>query len=148
MNATAIASRRDGRGVVPRGAAASSASAGGGHAVARPGLPGVVLAAAVLAADGVSLLLVGGAALWLRGEPVTVGDVDVVIEPGQENLRRLHAALAGVALRPRDVPPPPRLAGLPIVTIPTSYGRVRLRPRRSRRALPRPGERAAPRAAA
>ena len=124
MNATAIASRRDGRGVVPRGAAASSASAGGGHAVARPGLPGVVLAAAVLAADGVSLLLVGSAALWLRGEPATVGDVDVVIEPGQENLRRLHAALAGVALRPGDVPPPHRLAGLPIVTIPTSYGRV------------------------
>jgi hypothetical protein len=29
------------------------------------------------------------------GEPVTAGDVDVVIKPGQENLRRLHAAPGG-----------------------------------------------------
>jgi hypothetical protein len=57
------------------------------------------MAAAALAADGVSLLLVGSAALWLRGDPVTVGDVEVVIESGSENLRRLHAALAGVAVR-------------------------------------------------
>ena len=92
--------------------------------MAGPGLPEVVLAAAVLAADGVSLLLVGSAALWLRGEPVTVGDVDVVIEPGQENLRRPHTALAVLAPRPRDIPPPHRLAGLPIVTVTTSYGRV------------------------
>jgi hypothetical protein len=39
-----------------------------------------VLAAAVLAAEQVSGVLVGSAALWLRGEPVSVGDVDVVIE--------------------------------------------------------------------
>jgi len=97
---------------------------GGSHAVAGPGLPVVVLAAAVLAADGMSLLLVGSAALWLRGEPVTVADVDVVIEPGAQILRCLHSALAGVALRRRDVPPPHRLAGLPIVTVATSYGRV------------------------
>ena len=94
MTATVIASRWDGRDVFPRGAAA-----GDGPAVAGSGLPVVVMAAAVLAADGVSLLLVGSAALWLRGEPVTVGDVDVVIESGSENLRRLHAALAGVAVR-------------------------------------------------
>src|SRR5215470_11255205 len=54
----------------------------------------------------------------------SVGDVDVVIEPSRENLRRLRAALAGVALRPRDVPAPHRLAVLPVVTIATSYGRV------------------------
>ncbi len=124
MTATAIASLGDRRGVVPPGAATASAVGGGGHAVAGPGLPVVVLAAAVLAADGVSLLLVGSAALWLRGEPVTVADADVVIEPGAHILRRLHSALAGVALRPRDVPPPHRLAGLPIVTIATSYGPV------------------------
>ena len=124
MTATAIASRRDGRGVLRPGAATASAVGGGSHAVAGPGLPVVVLAAAVLAADGVSLLLVGSAALWLRGEPVTVADVDVVIEPGAQNVRCLHSALAGVALRRRDVPPPHRLAGLPIVTVATSYGRV------------------------
>jgi hypothetical protein len=95
-----------------------------GQAAASAGLPPVVLAAAVLAADGVSLLLAGSAALWLRGEPVTVGDADVVIEPGADNMCRLHAALAGMALRPRDVPPPRRLATLPVVTIATSYGRV------------------------
>ncbi len=50
--------------------------------------------------------------------------MDVVIEPGAQILPCLHAALAGVALRPRDVPPPRRLAELPIVTITTSYGRV------------------------
>ena len=123
MTATAIASRGDRRGVFPPGAATASAVGGGGHAVAGPGVPVVVLAAAVLAADGV-LLLVGSAALRLRGEPVTVADADVVIEPGAQNVRCLHSALAGVALRPRDVPPPNRLAGLPVVTIRTSYGRV------------------------
>ena len=123
MTATAIASRRDGRGVLRPGAATASAVGGGSHAVAGPGLPVVVLAAAVLAADGV-LLLVGSAALRLRGEPVTVADADVVIEPGAQNVRCLHSALAGVALRRRDVPPPHRLAGLPIVTVATSYGRV------------------------
>ncbi len=110
MTATAIASSRDGRGVFLLGAAAS-ASAAGGHAVAGPGVPEVVLAAAALAADGVSFLLVGSAALWLRSEPVTVADVDVVIKPGLANLRCLHAALVSLALRPRDVPAPRRPAG-------------------------------------
>jgi hypothetical protein len=84
----------------------------------------VALAGAVLAADGVSLLLVGSAALWLRGEPVPVGDVDVVIEPGEQNLRRLNTALADLALCPRAVPAPHRLAEQPIVTVTTSYGRI------------------------
>jgi hypothetical protein len=124
MTLRARASVRDGRGAFLLGAAPASASTGGGHAVAGHGVPVVVLAAAVLAAEGVSFLLVGSAALWLRGEPVTVGDVDVVIEPGLENLRRLHAAMVRLALRPRHVPAPRRLAGLPIVAMATSYGRV------------------------
>jgi hypothetical protein len=45
------------------------------------GYPAGVLAAAVLATTGVSFVLVGSAALWLRGEPIPVGDADVVIEP-------------------------------------------------------------------
>jgi hypothetical protein len=72
----------------------------------------------------VLLLLAGSAALWVRGESVDVGDVDVVIEAGEQNLRRLHAALADLALRPRAVPPPRRLAELPIVTVATSFGRI------------------------
>jgi len=75
------------------------------------GFPVVVLAAAVLAAEQVSGVLVGSAALWLRAELVSVGDVDVVIEPGEANLRRLHEALSDLAVRPdstrerRGIPP-------------------------------------------
>jgi hypothetical protein len=94
--------------------------------VARNGstLPAGVLAAAVLAAERVSSVLVGSAALWLRGEQVTVGDADVVIEPGEPNLRRLHEALAGLAIRPETVPAVHRMRDLPVATAVTSYGRV------------------------
>jgi AraC-like DNA-binding protein len=56
------------------------------------GYPAGVLAAAVLATTGVSFVLVGSAALWLRGEPIPVGDADVVTEPGEQNMRRARAA--------------------------------------------------------
>jgi len=46
--------------------------------------PSAVLAAAVLAAEEVSFLLVGSAALWLRSEIITVADTDAVIEPGEK----------------------------------------------------------------
>ena len=88
------------------------------------GLPVVVLVAAVLAAEQVSFVLVGSAALWLRGEQVAVGDVDVVIEPGEANLRLLHEALAGLAVRPGEVPAVHRLRDLSIATVLSSYGRV------------------------
>jgi len=64
------------------------------------------------------------AALWLRGEPIPVGDVDVVIEPGEQNLRRLRAALTDLAVRPRMIPRVAALGELPVVTVATSYGRV------------------------
>ena len=89
-----------------------------------PGLPVAVLAAAVLAAEQVSFVLVGSAALWLRGEQVTVGDADVVIEPGEANLGRLRAALAGLAVRPGEVPAVHRLRELSVTAVVTSYGRV------------------------
>jgi hypothetical protein len=83
-----------------------------------------VLAAAVLAAERVSAVLVGSAALWLRAEPISVGDVDVVIEPGEANLCRLHEALTGLAVRPTSVPALHRLREIPIATVFSSYGRV------------------------
>jgi hypothetical protein len=79
---------------------------------------------AVLAAADVSFLLVGSAALWLRGEPVPVGDADVVVEPAEPNIRRLRAALSCLAIRPRAVPPVPSLVLLPLVTVTTSYGKI------------------------
>lgn len=62
--------------------------------------------------------------MWLRGEQVTVGDADVVIEPGEPNLRRLHEAMAGLAVRPDAVPAVHRLRELSVATAVTSYGRV------------------------
>lgn len=88
------------------------------------GYPAGVLAAAVLATTGLSFVLVGSAALWLRGESIPVGDADVVIEPGDQNMPRARAALADLALQPRAVPQAARLASLDIVTIMTSYGKI------------------------
>jgi hypothetical protein len=102
-------------------------------ALAGPGFPVVALAAAILAAEQVSGVLVGSAALWLRGEPVSVGDVDVVIEPGEANLRRLREALAGLAVRPGAVPALHRLREISIATVFSSYGRVDCMLERGRR---------------
>ena len=90
----------------------------------RPGYPAPVLAAAILAAEGVSFVLVGSAALWLHGEAIPVGDADVVIEPAGENLRRLGDALAGLALRPGEVPRARALSWLTMLGVVTAYGRV------------------------
>ena len=87
-------------------------------------LPTVVLAAAVLAALEVSFVLVGTAALWLRGEAVAVGDVDAVIEPGAANVACLQQALLQLAARPRSVPGVRRLTELSVASVDTSYGHV------------------------
>jgi hypothetical protein len=80
----------------------------------------------------VSFLLIGSAALWLRGESIPVGDADVVIEPGDQNMQRARAALADLALQAQVVPPASRLAVLDIVTIMTSYGKIDFLLRRGR----------------
>lgn len=85
-------------------------------------VPSGVLAAAVLAAEGVSFVLVGSAALWLRGEIGSVGDADVVIEPAEQNLRRLGAALVGIATGP--VPGLSRLAGGSVISVGTAFGKI------------------------
>jgi hypothetical protein len=100
-----------------------------GMALDQPGVadtPVVVFAAAILAAEGVSFILVGSAALWLRGEAVTVGDTDVVIEPGEVNLDRLHDCLKAIAVHPGALPSPRRLAMQSIVPVQTSFGKLDL----------------------
>jgi hypothetical protein len=84
--------------------------------------PGAVLAAAVLAAEEVSFLLVGSAALWLRGEISTVGDTDAVIEPGEHNILRLREALAGIAIGPMS--PMSTFLGGSVIAVVTAYGKV------------------------
>jgi hypothetical protein len=95
---------------------------GPGRRVGNYPLP--VLASAVLAAEGVSFLLIGSAALWLHGQPIPVADADVVIEPGGQNLRRLGEALAQLALRPRAIPRVRDFPLLHLVSVTTSYGGV------------------------
>jgi hypothetical protein len=90
----------------------------------RPDYPVPVLAAGILAAEDVSFLLVGSAALWLYGEPIPVRDADVVIEPAEENLHRLGVALAEFALRPQEVPRVRVLPWLNVLSVVTSYGMV------------------------
>jgi hypothetical protein len=89
---------------------------------ARPlyGYPPVLLAAGVLAAGDVASVLVGSAALWLRGESIPVGDHDLVIEPDEQNLRRLHVALARMALRPGSIPLVSSFQRLALLTVITS----------------------------
>lgn len=94
-----------------------------GHAPPRR-YPTVLLAAGVLVAEDVSYVLVGSAALWLRGESIHVSDLDLVIEPAEQNLRRLHAALARMAPRPRSIPLLPSFVRLPLITVITSYGTI------------------------
>jgi hypothetical protein len=83
-------------------------------------LPPAVLAAAVLAAEEVSFLLVGSAALWLRREVTTVADADAVIEPGERNIHRLREALASIAIGPAVR----SLLGGSAVAVMTTYGKV------------------------
>jgi hypothetical protein len=83
-----------------------------------------VLAAAILAAESVSFVLVGSAALWLHGEAISVADADVVIEPAEENLRRLGDALAEFALRHQELPRVRALLWLNVLRVVTSYGIV------------------------
>jgi hypothetical protein len=84
--------------------------------------PSPVLAAAVLAAEEVSFLLVGSAALWLHSEIASVADADAVIEPGERNIHRLRGAFASMAIGP--VPSADHFSCGSVVTVMTSYGKV------------------------
>jgi hypothetical protein len=101
------------------------------------GYPQPLLAAAIVAIHNVSFLLVGSAALWLRGEDIPVADADLVIEPGDQNARRLHAALTELAVRPRLLPAPRSLHTLDIISVITSFGKVDCLLQRGRSDWPR-----------
>jgi hypothetical protein len=93
--------------------------------------PSAVLGAAVLAAERVSFVLVGSAALWLRGEIGRAADADAVIEPGEVNIRNLRGALAGIAIGP--VPSAGSLSCGSVVPVVTAYGKVDCLVERGRR---------------
>ena len=93
--------------------------------------PSAVLAAAVLAVEGVSFVLVGSAALWLRDEIDGVADADTVIEPGEGNIHRLRGALADIAIGP--VPSVNSLSCGSVVPVVTAYGKVDCLVERGRR---------------
>ena len=93
--------------------------------------PSAVLGAAVLAAEEVSFVLVGSAALWLRDEIACVADADAVIEPGERNIRRLRGALDGIAIRP--VLSVGSFSGGSVVPVVTAYGKIDCLLKRGRR---------------
>jgi hypothetical protein len=80
-----------------------------------------MLLAAVLAAEGVSFVLVGSAALYLHGDRVPVRDIDAVPDPGEANLAALHAAL-GVLIVRGTVPSLRSLATAEMLSARTGYG--------------------------
>ena len=103
----------------------------------------IMLLAAVLAAEGVSFVLVGSAALYLHGDQIPVRDIDAVPEPGHGNLARLHEALQALAVR--GGPPPLRcLATADLVSVSTGYGTLDCLLRRGRRDWDRLQEHAQP----
>jgi len=76
-------------------------------------------------------VLVGSAALWLRGQIACVADADAVIEPGERNIHRLRGGLAGIAIGP--VPSADRFSGGSVVPVATAYGKVDCLMERGRR---------------
>lgn len=86
-------------------------------------MPPILLLAAVLAADGVSYVLVGSAGLYLRGHLGPVGDIDAVPAPDPANLERLRDVLTDLAVGSK-CPPVRLLATADLVQVRTSYGKV------------------------
>lgn len=80
-----------------------------------------VLAAAVLAAGGAGVVVVGSAGLRLHGRDVRVADLDVVPDPTDDGVRRLRQALDGLV--PLDRWPGGRSLP-PIIRTRTSFGPV------------------------
>lgn len=101
----------------------------------------ILLLAAVLAAEGVSFVLVGSAALYLHGDRVPVHDLDAVPEPSEANLAALRAAL-GVVIVCGTVPSLRSLAMAETLSARTGYGTLDCLLGRGRRDWDRLRERA------
>jgi hypothetical protein len=98
-------------------------------------LPVPVLLGAMLAAEGVGFVLVGSAALWLRGFEVTVGDVDIVADLDAANLQRLCAAVGRSQPLSRRRPSPRSLLAVDVWSAQTLYGRLDVMVERARHDL-------------
>ncbi len=90
-----------------------------------------MLLAAVLAAEGVSFVLVGSAALSLHGDRIPVSDIDAVLAPDEANLAKLRAAL-GVLMRHDGIPSLRSLASADVISVRTGYGTLDCLLRRGR----------------
>lgn len=91
----------------------------------------IMLLAAVLAAEEVSFVLVGSAALYLHGERIAVADIDAVPGPDEGNLAKLHTAL-GVLMLQDGVPSLRSLATADVISVRTGYGTLDCLLRRGR----------------
>jgi predicted nucleotidyltransferase len=59
---------------------------------------------ATLDRRAVDYTVIGGVAVQVHGHRRTTKDLDVILAPDEENLRRLTAALADLDAHPRDIP--------------------------------------------
>ncbi len=74
----------------------------------------------------VDFVLIGGLAVQTHGHPRTTQDVDLVPEPGAENLTRLRAALAELGARPVGAqdPSPVRIPSSGVLELDTDAGGI------------------------
>jgi hypothetical protein len=85
-------------------------------------LPAPVLLAAVLAAEGLGFVVVGSAALFLRGFDLGVGDLDIVCDLDSDNLDLLCDTVGRYRLRPSTRPTAPALQAVDVWSAATIYG--------------------------
>jgi len=73
----------------------------------------------VLAAHRVDYTVIGGVAVQVHGHRRTTRDLDVIPQPGTENLARLGDALVALKASPRDLPGagPPSLEQLAVAAV-------------------------------
>jgi hypothetical protein len=93
----------------------------------------LVEAAAVMVSCGVELVVVGGAALWLHGDPSKpLKDLDVVPAPDPANIERLVSCRQTLGAPTRTWPTAGRLLRCELVTVETSFGPIDILSQRGR----------------